>query len=214
VSEHVSQLVLDELAAGLLPSHAHVDGCEQCRSKLDALKARARASRTSFGYARTKARVLSPRPSPWRWVALLATPLVAAAVFFVAVHEGQQEGERLKGTPSIDFVRADGVSVTDVRPGTRLKLKVGAAGFTHALALAVDDKGSVEQLWPEAGADDTLPGRGVVTLPRELEATPGPVTVHVLLSNAPIDAAKARADVGAALKAAPGSASKRLTVSP
>jgi hypothetical protein len=214
VSEHVSALVLDELASGPGPSNAHVESCEQCRAKLNALKTQAQASRASFGYARTKARVLAPKPSPWRWVALVATPLVAAGLFFVALHSGQQEGDRLKGTPSIDFVRADGVAVTDVRPGTHLKLKVGAAGFTHALALAVDDKGAVEQLWPQDGADDTLPGRGVVMLPRELEATPGPVTVHVLLSQAPIDSAKAKADVDAALKAAAGSASKRLNVSP
>jgi hypothetical protein len=213
VNDHVSQLVLDELVAGG-PANAHVDGCPECRARLDALKTSAAASRASFGFSRTRARVLEPPTARWRWVALLVTPLAVAALFFVALRSGQLEGERLKGTPTLDFVLSDGSTTTDVRPGTRLKLKVGAAGFTHALVLAVDDRGDVVELWPAENGDDRLPGSGAVTLPRELEATPGAVTVHVLLSNGPLDARAARADVGAALKGAAGSASRRLNVSP
>jgi hypothetical protein len=217
VSEHVSQLVLDELLAGAAPN-AHVEGCADCKARLEVLKTHASASRANFAYARTRARVTSPSPAPmpWRWIAALLIPLAALVLFFVVPHTAttQGEGERLKGSASLDLITPDGVSVTHVRAGTRLKLKVGAGGFTHALAVAVEDNGTVEQLWPAPGGDDTLPGTGFVTLPRELEATPGPVTVHVLLSKAPIDAAKAKADLGAAMSAAGASASRRLVVSP
>jgi hypothetical protein len=40
------------------------------------------------------------------------------------------------------------------------------------------------------------------------------VTVHVLLANHPLDAAKAKADLNGALQAAGAFASKRLHVSP
>lgn len=216
MSEHVSQLVLDELLAGA-PPNAHVEGCAECRARLEALKTEAGASRASFAYARTRARVTAEpaAATPWRWVVALLLPLAAALLFFLIPRGVEpQTGERLKGTASVDFITRDGISVTEVRPGTRLKLKIGAAGFSHALVLAVEDTGSIEQLWPDAGADDTLPGTGVVTLPRELEATPGPVTVHVLLSNGPLDAPKAKADLGAAMKSAGAFASRRLLVTP
>jgi len=216
VSEHVSQLVLDELLAGA-PANAHVEGCAECRARLETLKTQAAASQASFAYARTRARVTAPpAPTPWKWIVALLVPLAAALLLFFIPHAPAPvvEGERLKGTASLDFITRDGISVTEVHPGARLKLKVGAGGFTHGLALAVEDNGTVTQLWPDAGADDTLPGTGFVTLPRELEATPGPVTVHVLLSNAPIDAAKAKADLGAAMKSAGAFASRRLLVTP
>jgi hypothetical protein len=219
VSEHVSQLVLDELLAGA-PANAHVEGCAECRTRLETLKSQAAASQASFAYARTRARLTTPAPAPtpWKWIAALLVPL-AAALLVLLVPRGpaplvEGQGERLKGTASLDFITRDGISVTEVHPGTRLKLKVGAATFTHGLALAVEDNGAIEQLWPDPGADDTLPGTGFVTLPRELEATPGPVTVHVLLSNAPIDAVKAKADLGAAMKSAGAFASRRLVVTP
>jgi hypothetical protein len=223
VSEHVSQLVLDELLAGA-PPNAHVEGCADCKARLEALTTQASASQANFAYARTRARVTSPSPAPmpWRWVAALIIPLAAALLFFFIPHggtplvkgDGEGEGERLKGSASIDFITREGISVTQVHPGARLRLKIGAGGFTHALVMAVEDNGAVSQLWPQAGGDDTLPGTGFVTLPGEVEATPGSVTVHVLLSSSPLDAAKAKADLGAAMKSAGAFASRRLLVTP
>jgi hypothetical protein len=197
VSEHVSALRLDELVAEGR-SDPHVEGCAECQKKLDALKTEAAASRASFGFSRTRARVMVPEPSRWRLIALGAVPLLAAVLFFFAIQLGQREGERLKGTPTLELITTDGSSVTAVRPGTHLRLKVGAAGFTHAKAFAGD-----EQLWPEAGADDRLPGTGVVTLPRVFEATPGSVTVRVLLSNTPITGNEAPASVERRLEVLP-----------
>lgn len=197
MSDHVSQLVLDELVTQG-GSNAHVEGCADCRQRLQALKTSAAASRASFGFSRTRTRVMVPEPSRWRLIALGAVPLLAGALFFIAIQLGQREGERLKGTPTLDFVTSDGETVTAVRPGTRVKLRVGAAGFTHAKAFA-----DLEQLWPEAGGDDRLPTSGIVTLPRVFEATPGSVTVRVLLSNTPIEGSAAAATVEKRLEVVP-----------
>jgi len=187
VNEHLSDLALDELLAQGT-SNAHVDGCADCRAKLETRKAQAQASKAAFAYARTKARVSAQVvPSPWRWIAVLVTPFALVGLLWVAIQKNPSDGERLKGAASIDFVTRDDITVTEVPAGTRLKLKIGTAGFAHARVVAVDDGGHSEQLWPETNGDDKLPGTGVVTLPREFEATPGPVTVQVTLWNEHIE---------------------------
>jgi hypothetical protein len=207
---HVSQLVLDELASELptdAAAKAHVDSCADCRAKLELITAARARTKESVGYPRTLARISSAAEAPpaWRsWLAVLAPALAAGALFFVAIHTGQQEGERLKGLATLDFVRRDGAVVTEVRPGTRLKIKLGAGGHRHALVLSVDDKGAVEQLWPEVLASTALPGSGVVTLPRELEATPGSVRVYARVGNEPIDVPRTILELEDAVKANKG----------
>jgi hypothetical protein len=220
MSDHVSQLVLDELVVGLpvaAEAKAHVDSCADCTARLEALQKAKADSIASFGYARTLARISAPSaaPSGWRWFWSLSTPLVTAiAVFiFLGLHPPDGAGQ-LKGSASLRLLGSNGAAVSSVHPGAHVKLEVGAAGFTHGLALGLEENGNVEQLWPEAGADDRLPGTGIVTLPRELEATPGSVTVYVLLSNTAIDAARAKADLPAAVRAAAASVSQRLEVVP
>lgn len=189
MSRHVSQLVLDELAAGLqVPSdiRSHLDGCPECAARLAATRAARAASEKAYGYARTRARVTAERPSRWRELMPFIVPVVAALVFFIAISidfgGGKNDTERLKGGASIAFRNAAGQHVTEAKPGARLALEVGAAGNTHALVLSVDKERAVETLW-----SGELPPGAIVKLPVELEVTPGPVAVHVFLSRAPLD---------------------------
>jgi hypothetical protein len=187
VTGHVSQLVLDELASGIAAppgAKAHVEACAECRARLAALEAARVSSEQAFGYARVKARLTAERPSRWRELMPFIVPVVAALVFFVVVSidwRPSPDRERLKGSAFVELV-AGGQAVTEARPGAKLQLKVGTAGKTHAFVLSVDKDRNVEELW--AGQ---LPPGAVVTLPMELEVTPGSVTVHAFLADAPPD---------------------------
>lgn len=188
MSLHVSQLVLDELCAGLPvapETNAHVDGCAECTARLTATRAARDASEKAFGYARTKARVTADRPSRLSELMPFLLPVLAALVFFIVISldlgGGKKDTERLKGGASISFLNAAGQPVTEAKPGTRLTVEVGTAGNTHALVLSVDKDRAVETLWSGA-----LPAGAIVKLPVELEVTPGPVAVHVFLSRAPL----------------------------
>lgn len=186
MSGHLSQLVLDELASDLAvepQAKEHVGGCAHCAEQLAATRRAREASMKSFGWARTRARLTAERPSRLRELMPFLVPVLAALLFFFVLSldfTSKKPDTRLKGAASIEFVRA-GVTVNEVVPGDRLQLKVGAAGHTHALVLAVDKDRRVEQLW--AGP---LPPGALVTL-RELEVTLGSVTVHAFLSNAPLE---------------------------
>ena len=189
MSLHASQLVLDELAAGLpVPpeTKAHVEACPECTARLAATRAAREASEKAFGYSRTKARVTAHRPSRLSELMPFLLPVIAALVFFIVISidfgGGKKDTERLKGGASIAFVSAAGQHVTEAKPGTRLSLEVGAAGNSHALVLSVDKDRAVEALW-----SGELPPGAIVKLPVELEVTPGPVAVHLFLSRGPLD---------------------------
>lgn len=201
---HVSQLVLDELAAELATppeAKAHVDGCAECTARLAALKAARTAAAQTFGYSRTKARVTAERPPRWRELMPFIVPVAAAIVFFAVVAidwRPDPETERLKGAAFVEFVQG-GKAVTEVQPGSRLALKVGAAGKHYALVLAVDQERRIEELW-----SGKLPAGAVVTLPKELEVTPGSVAVHAFLGDAAPDPKVVVPAVEAALRAYAG----------
>lgn len=189
MSAHVSALVLDELASELpvaAESKAHVEGCSQCGARLAAIKQARAESQKAFGYSRVKARVSAERPPRWRELMPFILPVAAALLFFLVVSidfgGGKTDTERLKGGASIGLVEASGKKVTEVKPGARLRIEVGAAGNTHALVLAVDKDRNIEELF-----SGPLPAGAFVTLPKEVEVTPGSVTVHAFLSAAPLD---------------------------
>ena len=89
MSEHVSQLTIDALAAGHLSAdearaaRAHVDGCPRCRADLEAAEA-ACATFTRDVLPRTIG-ALAPRATrPWWRVALpLVVPALAAAALLL-----------------------------------------------------------------------------------------------------------------------------------
>jgi hypothetical protein len=187
MSAHVSQLVLDELASGLPApggSKEHVELCPECSGRLQATLRTRDASKGSFGWARTMARVTAERPPRWRELLPFIVPVLAAVLFFVvaSLDWRPKATERLKGGASVEFVNG-GKQVTQAKPGDRLSLEIGAAGHSYALVLAVDKDRHVEVLW-----EGKLPPGAIVTLPAQVEVTPGPVTVHAFLSNAPLEA--------------------------
>ncbi len=187
MTTHVSQLVLDELAADLpVPpeAKAHVESCSECGARLAAIAAARADAEKSFGYSRVKARLTAERPSRWRELMPFIVPVVAGLLFFVIVTidwRPSPETERLKGAAFVELVQ-NGNVVTEVAPGSRLSLKVGTAGKRYALVLTVDPDRHIEELW-----SGELPPGAIVTLPKEVEVTPGSVAVHAFLGDAPPD---------------------------
>ncbi|QSQ25212.1 hypothetical protein JY651_09890 [Pyxidicoccus parkwayensis] len=91
MSEHLSDLVLDELALGGRPFPAHVDACARCRARLDRFRAEGAALRASEEFPRTLAQVLEgdssaarvrelegTKPATWERVVEGTTPATPA----------------------------------------------------------------------------------------------------------------------------------------
>jgi hypothetical protein len=235
VAEHLSALVLDELAAGAGGPDAaqHLATCAECRHRLDQRRSAAAEILSRPDSARVWARITAASDRPARtslprrrWLALAGGLAAAAATGVVLVSRGP--GDRLKGSPTLAFVRAsDGTKAASARPGDRLQLELGAAGHAYALLLAVDASGAATPRWP-AGARESGPApRGIARLAPAFEVTPGSLVVHAFLSARPLAvepvlralAAAAQQAGGAPLDAGPpalgdAQASAKLTVTP
>ncbi|MBI3181348.1 MAG: hypothetical protein HYZ28_04325 [Myxococcales bacterium] len=198
MAEHLSNLVLDELAAGLAAppgSQAHVDGCESCRTRLEAI-ARARAEAVaSPRYHAIHAQLNSARPSarPW-WLALLA-PLAVAAVLALFVASPEEPGStRTKGAATVRVLRGpDGESISAARIGERVVLAVGAAGRPYGLVAAIDAAGTVSVVWPARGRlSERVPPGAQARLEPGFEVTPGSTLLLAVFSETPIELESAR----------------------
>lgn len=165
MSEHLSSLVLDEIAAGLAPTPEHVASCEQCAAALTNL----RAQNAAF-LARPEAKAQQARLVPSRRSMLWAVPALAAGVALF-VFWPNESTNRIKGAPTVVLLDTAGNEVTRANSGQRLTLAVGGAGAASVTISAVDVNGKREQLF--AGA--IAPGARVPVM--ELEVTPGDVTV-------------------------------------
>lgn len=171
MSEHLSPLQLDELAAGLAPAPPHLAECPACTDRLAKLQAQ-NAAFLARPEAKAQLEGLAPAPprrSVVRWLAL-AAPLAAGLALFLAWPEQPRE-DRLKGSPTVVLLDEQGVVVTRAKVGQKLTLAVGGAGFPRVLVYAVDAQGARTQLY----AGELAAGARVPLM--QLEVTPGTVDV-------------------------------------
>lgn len=160
MSEHLSALVLDEVAAGLAPpaeAQTHLASCDDCRAKLETLKASREAVAAS---AKSKAvlqhlltRTEAPAPKKGLrlvHVAAIALPLAAVLALLVFNPIRPAEDSRFKGAASVELLDAQGTPVTRAKVGDTLTLAVGGAGYRYAAVVAVDGQG-LSTLWPKDG---------------------------------------------------------------
>jgi hypothetical protein len=161
VSEHLSSLSLDEVAAGLSTGAPHLATCAECRARV--------AERQAFAaqfVARPRAKqqlaaFAPPRPREhWlRVVVAVAVPLAAAiALVVLSPRGGVVEPEpqtRLKGAPSVTLRDASGNAVTRASPGQQLTLSVGAPGFSRVTVTARTHDGKAETLFSGGIEGDT-----------------------------------------------------------
>jgi len=192
MSEHLSDLRLDEVVAGLQAPGSHLAACDTCTQRLARLRQDAAARRAAPGfewtYQRLNARAAAPADPWWSW-ALGGLSALAVAVL---VTLAPVDVNRVKAGA---FLRTEshGVVLSTPRPGDRVTLVVGPAGHRFALVLSATDDHAVEQLWPAGGpASGPVPGKARVALQPEFEVTPGRVRVWALFSDRPLLAATAR----------------------
>lgn len=186
MTEHLSNLELDELAAGLESApgrSAHAEQCEDCRRRLagrrtqsESLMASVEARRVLSGLRGPDAREAPearPAPKARRW--LWGAPLVPVAVALAVVLWPEPPAPvRLKGAPTVALLDSSGRAVTQARVGERVRLAVGGAGLSRVVVLAVDERGEPARLWPlEAGEAAELPAGASVRLPADYEVTEG-----------------------------------------
>lgn len=169
MSEHLSALQLDELAAGLGTAPAHLASCAECSRRLATLRAES-AAFLARPEAKRQLEALAPAPPRRSFVPILMLAAAAGLALFFAWPKEVQE-DRLKGAPTVVLLDEAGNAVTHTTPGARLTLAVGAAGYARVEVFAVDAEGKKESLYAgpvAAGARVPL---------TQLEVTPGDVTV-------------------------------------
>lgn len=210
MSEHLSDLVMDEVVAGGMRP-PHLESCAACRERLTLLESHAERVRAGPHFARVRARVLSERAAPpqktgvpWltRWLlvpvlATLATVVVVRGAQAVDpgsspeepfVHPGTQEpllGMRTKGPPQVELLRLkDGEINPLLQEGDEVALRLRSGGHRYALVVAMDSGKEVETLWPPEGRQS---GELVAAQPAPLfQVTQGDFVVHALYSETPL----------------------------
>lgn len=203
MSDHLSALALDELAAGheLEEAKAHLEGCADCRARLDSLRAQYDqiAARPEFA-ARFEALAAKTTPArPARWPRFLTVVLpLAAALAVIVLFPRDGEDTRLKGAPTVELLAGDRPT-THAKPGDRLTLALGGAGRTHAAAFAVDAEGQLSVLWPNGETSAPIGSGARVPVGRPFEVTAGNVVVIATFGDRPRSLEDARHELELAL---------------
>lgn len=203
MSEHLSDLVLDEVMAGG-PRPPHLETCDTCRERVTRLRTHADGVRATPDFSRVRARVLSAaaqRPpqraatcfSGWLLVPALATlaavvvvrPLLASDTVQDPAPVVSSPGTRVKGPPGVELLRlADGQVNPVLHEGEEVALRLRGGGRRFALVVSMDGGGQVEALWPSGAAHS---GELDAEQPAPLfQVTRGDFAVHALYSETPL----------------------------
>lgn len=192
---HLSALVFDELALGVLPeldaarARAHLDKCPSCRDDRDAAAAR----RAEF-----RPRALHVPKRQWWW---LAAPVLAAAAVmaFVATrHAPAAEPDlMIKGDASWQVFARRGERTFQVHDGAalaagdRVRFVVVPDRARYLLVASIDGSGHASIYFPFDGAHSGKLDGARVELPDSvvLDDSHGPERLFALFSDDPLDAA-------------------------
>ncbi len=217
------------------PLTQHTQRCARCRARLAVIDEEQSAFARDIPFDRfaggveRAARVPRPRRLGRRLMlpAMAALAAAAALVFALpASPPGDGGGNRIKGDGVAVVLRVasadgqqrslpsgmDGRAEASARlsPGDRLRIGIQTSGRRHVIAIAIDDRGEVTPLYPEAGAAVAIdPASDPVYLPDSFELTGvGRERIVVLVADRPLALAdallaarngwsRARGDLGA-----------------
>ncbi|WP_163990958.1 hypothetical protein [Pyxidicoccus caerfyrddinensis] len=202
MSEHLSDLVLDEVMAGG-PQPPHLESCDTCNARVTRLRAHADGVRARPDFSRVRAHVLSEaarrpsRPAASWFSGWLLVPALAT-VAMVVLLRGPLSGDtpatgtlpvkpvlRVKGPPGVELLRLlDGQVNPVLREGDEVALRLRSGGRRYALVISVDVEGQVEALWPSGAARS---GELDAEQPAPLfQVTRGDFAVHAIYSESPL----------------------------
>ncbi|MFZ5470717.1 MAG: ACP synthase [Myxococcota bacterium] len=211
---HLGELELRRLFAGELGgddathAQAHAHECGVCRSKLKAIEDEQRRFEKEISFERFAAGVERAQRAPRglegpraRWL-YPVMGLAAAAVLTVAaqslIDNNQLRPNRTKGGAGIDVVvggpegaptRVTAAGTAELLgPGERVRIGYQAGERRFVLAVAIDDRGEVSPVYPEAGPSLPALGGGTQYLPGSFEFVgPGSEQLIVVLSDEPLE---------------------------
>ncbi|MFT3707587.1 MAG: hypothetical protein QM817_07940 [Archangium sp.] len=177
MSDHLSALQLDELAAGGVPD-AHLNSCTECTAKFEALKKQNEAVLAMPQARALESKLISqhvakPLAAPMRALLVLAPLAASLLLFFLWPKDSIEEENRIKGAPMVMLLDAKGATVTTAKVGDALSLALKFSGTEKrkVTVFAADTSGKREQLW----SGDVQPNeRAVIST---LQVTPGDVEV-------------------------------------
>lgn len=211
MSQHVSMLVLDALAAGQLPAdeqdaaRTHVAACPRCAGDL----AQAEAAVSTFRrevFPRTIDAIGSRvRPRPW-WqrMAPLLVPVVAAAALLLWLNrkpdapsiEETHDDIRVKGAITFKVFAKRGDSVISVvdraklASGDAIRFIAAARSDRYLIVGSVDGRGKATIYFPYNGTRSAAVTSTPTELPGSivLDDAPGPERLFALFSTEPLEA--------------------------
>jgi hypothetical protein len=214
VTGHLSAFLLDDLAAAAAgaqaqtppEARAHLEGCAQCRARLDLLASERTQAQGDPRFEQTFARLPKEQRRGLRWLWPVLGAAGAAAALLLVLQPDR--GLRTKGAASLTLFAKSGAPVSAPRSGEQVELRVLGASHRFALVAAREETGHLAVLWP-AGAQQSgaLPSGALLSLP--LTATPGRVRVIGLFSDRPLSLADLEAPAPP-----PGSERRELLVEP
>jgi hypothetical protein len=223
VSQHVSSLVLDKLALGVLDAaaeqsaRAHLEACDRCRADFEALESARRDHLAELPRHLKAVRARLPeagRAPRWRWLVAGLVPALAALILIIAWPREPDFG--IKGGASLRaFLRRDGrvISLKDgdrAHKGDEVRFVVSGAGLPWLMIASVDASGQATIYHPYNGERSAALSKDpTVEIPGSivLDEAAGPERLFALFSKEPL----AAADVKAALSSLRGAQSIRDT---
>jgi hypothetical protein len=197
---HPSFLELDRVALGEAASagiQEHLSSCTRCQAHMERAQ---RAGAVPAWVGQIDGQTTPPPRHRWLWAGGFASAALAAAIVFLFVRtptNGSSAGyTTVKGSAAVavHINRGNRVSLWDghskVMPADALRLEVVPDGYRYVGVFAETNAGATSQyiqLYAAPLPDSTEP----TVLPKawEVDTRPGPETIIVIMSNAPIPAA-------------------------
>jgi hypothetical protein len=222
MTNHASELVLDELAAGLPADPAsveHVGGCERCRERLASIQLQRNQSQSAPEFRRVLRSLRPVQPVAWwrrRWLLPLAG-VTAVAALLLLPKRPLADGDRIKGRTVLALVKEPtGEDVRGVvHPGEQVSLAVGSAGASNVIVMAVGEDGAVSKLWPlDRSESGPAPKGAAVKLAPSFIVTPGAAQLMAFFSEERLPAKTVEESLEAAVAEARRSGQSPIMASP
>lgn len=192
MTEHLSALDLDEVAAGLAAEavRSHADRCADCRARVGEIQNDRSTVLADPRFAIGRQRLAAPTGERrWRWsfagVGVIGMAAGVALLFLVPQRlHLQPKG----GRPTLALVSSDGKPVEIARMGEVVEVRANPAGHRYALIVAIDESPpAATVLWPPGAGNSGAIASGK-TVSVRVRVTAGAARIVAAFSDWPLSA--------------------------